>query len=42
MEVADKEYEKYYEIQKKEANQLESDFDKVVRHLKGKKGSGGD
>ena len=42
MEVADREYEKYCEIEKKEANQLESDFDKVVRQLKGKKGSGGD
>ena len=37
VEIADKEYEKYCEIQKKEANQLEPDFDKVVRQLKEKK-----
>ena len=35
MEAAEKEYEKYCEIQKKEANQLESDFDKAVGQLIG-------
>lgn len=37
IELADKEYEKYRKIQKKEADQIESDFDKVVKQLKGKK-----
>jgi hypothetical protein len=37
MNAAEKEYEKYYEIQKKEFDQLESDFEKVVMQLMGKK-----
>jgi len=37
MEVAGKEYEKYCEIQKSEVSQLESDFDKAVKQLMGKK-----
>jgi hypothetical protein len=37
IELANKEYEKYCNIQKKEADQIESDFDKVVKQLKGKK-----
>jgi hypothetical protein len=37
MNAAEKEYEKYCEIQKKEVDQLESDFDKVVKQLMGKK-----
>jgi len=37
MNAAEKEYEKYCEVQKKEVNQLESDFDKVVKQLMGKK-----
>jgi len=42
LEFADREYEKYSEIQKKESNQIESDFDNVVKALRGKKGSGRD
>jgi hypothetical protein len=34
IEAASREYEKYCEIQKKEVNQLESDFDKAVMRLK--------
>lgn len=37
IELANREYEKYCKIQKKEADQIESDFDKVVKQLKGKK-----
>lgn len=37
LNIAEKEYEKYCEIQKKEINQLESDFDKVVKQLQIKK-----
>jgi hypothetical protein len=37
IELADREYEKYRKIQKKEADQIESDFDEVVKQLKGKK-----
>ncbi len=36
IEMAGKEYEKYCEIQKGEADQLESDFDKAVKQLKKK------
>ncbi|MCX6582614.1 MAG: virulence RhuM family protein [Candidatus Aminicenantes bacterium] len=35
VEVVDREYEKYCEIQKNEANQIESDFDKAVKQLTG-------
>jgi hypothetical protein len=42
LEVADREYEKYSEIQKKESNQIGSDFDNVVKALRAKKGSGRD
>lgn len=35
LEVANREYEKYCEIQKKETNQIESDFDKTVSQLMG-------
>lgn len=37
VEIANREYEKYSDTQKKEVNQLDSDFDKVVRQLKGEK-----
>ncbi len=37
VEVANREYDKYCEIQKKEVNQPESDFDKAARQLKRKK-----
>jgi len=37
IELTNREYEKYCKIQKKEADQIESDFDKVVKQLKGKK-----
>ena len=37
MELANREYEKYDKMQKKEVDQIESDFDKVVKQLKGKK-----
>jgi hypothetical protein len=42
LDVADREYKKYCEIQKSKTNQIESDFDNVVKQLKGKKGGGGD
>lgn len=38
IEMAGNEYEKYCEIQKGEAGQLESDFDKAVKQLKKKNG----